>query len=113
MNQGAETIVQGRNGEFADWERVDGLAAPASLSYAEGKGSPSPPGPGPNDRGSRLFGSGDHVPSGIHQSISVDREWVKAIEEGRVGAHLSAFLGGSIENSDLATVRVAFLNAND
>ena len=38
--------------------------------------------------------------------------WVKAIEEGRVGAHLSAFLGGGVEKSDLATVRVAFLNAN-
>jgi hypothetical protein len=112
MNPGAEMIVQGRNGEFADWERVDGLAAPASLSYAEGEGSPSLTGPGPNDRGSRLFGSGDHVSSGIRQSISVGREWVKAIEEGRVGAHLSAFLGGGLEKSDLATVRVAFLNAN-
>lgn len=113
MNPGAEMIVQGRNGEFADWERVDGLAVPASLSYAEGEGSPSPAGPGPNDRGSRLFGSGDHnVPSGIRQSIPVDREWGKAIEEGRVGAHLSAFAGGGPETLDVATVRVTFLNTN-
>lgn len=113
MNPGAEIIVQGRNGDFADWKRVDGLAAPRRLSYAEGDGSPSPTGPGPNDRGSHLFASGDrNAPSGIQESIPVDREWRQAIEEKRVVAHLSGFLGGGLETPDLATVRVTFLNAN-
>jgi hypothetical protein len=112
-NPGAEMIVQGRNSELADWERVDGLAVPRRVSYAESNGSPSSTDPGPNDRGSYLFASGDrNAPSGVQQTIRIDREWRQAIEQGRVDAHLSGFLGGNLETSDLASVRVTFLNAD-
>ena len=113
MNPGAEMIVQGRNGDLADWKRIEGLAAPhrLSYSYAEGIDSPSPTGPGPNDRGSQLFASGDlHTPSGIQQDIPVDRKWRLAIDDGRVDAHVSGFVGGRLENPDLATIRVTFLH---
>lgn len=110
MNPGAETVDQGRDRDFADWKRVNGLAAAHRISYAEGDDSPSPTDPGPNDRGSYVFASGGrNAPSGIHQDIPVDHEWKQAIEAGRVEAHLSGFLGGSLEASDLATVRVTFL----
>jgi hypothetical protein len=112
-NPGAEMIVEGRNEDFADWERLDGLPAPRRLSYAEGDDSPSPSDPGSKDRGSHLFGSGDHnAPSGLRQSIPVDREWKHAIEEGRVGARLSGFLGGRLATPDLAAVKVTFLDIN-
>jgi hypothetical protein len=113
MNPGAEMNVHGRDDDFANWKRVDGLDAPHPIAYAESDDSPAPTDPGPNDRGSRVFGSGGrNAPSGIRQDIPVDREWNRAIEEGRVDAHLSGFLGGGLETRDLATIKVTFLRAD-
>jgi len=111
-NPGAET-VQDANEQFADWERVEGRALPSRLSYVEGDNTPSQQDPGSKDRGSRLFASERQgTPSGIQQNIPINEEWRGAINEGRVAAHLSAFLGGNRAAQDRAMVKVTFFDAN-
>ena len=111
-NPGAET-VQDANEQFADWERIEGRALPSRLSYVEGDDTPSLQDPGSKDRGSRLFASERQgTPSGIQQNIPINEEWRSAINEGRVAAHLSAFLGGNRTAQDRAMVKVTFFDAN-
>jgi hypothetical protein len=111
-NPGAEISVHDAN-EFADWERIEGRAIPGRLSYGEGDDTPSPQDPGSKDRGSHLFASETQgTPSGIQQNIPVGEEWRDAIDQGRVAAHLSGFLGGNRAAPDRARVRVTFLDSN-
>ena len=75
--------------------------------------TPSLQDPGSKDRGSRLFASERQgTPSGIQQNIPINEEWRSAINEGRVAAHLSAFLGGNRTAQDRAMVKVTFFDAN-
>jgi hypothetical protein len=112
-NPGAEAIVQDRDGDFADWQPIDGQASPRRLSY-ESEGAPSLRDMGSKDRGSHLFGSsGNNRPNGIRQSISVAPEWKEAVEKGRVAVRCSGFLGGSPETSSLAFLTITFLDANN
>jgi hypothetical protein len=111
-NPGAET-VQDANEQVADWKRIEGRALPSRLSYVQGDDTPSAQDPGSKDRGSRLFASERlGTPSGIQQNIPINEEWRSAIDEGRVGAHFSAFLGGNRTAQDRAMVKVTFLDAN-
>ncbi len=111
-NPGAET-VQDANQQFEDWERIEGRALPSRLSYGEGDDTPSLQDPGSKDRGLRLFASESQgTPSGIQQNIPINEEWRSAIDEGRVVAHFSAFLGGNRTAQDRAMVKVTFLDAN-
>jgi hypothetical protein len=113
LNPGAEIVGQDQTGSLANWRGVDKLGPVRRLSYGEGDDNPSPTGPGPNDRGARLFASGaGNAPSGIQQSIPVDRKWKHAIDQGRVIASFSGFIGGSLETPSLAMVSLRFLNAN-
>jgi hypothetical protein len=112
-NPGAEIIAPDPNQGFADWERIEGRALPSRLPYGEGDDTPSPQDPGSKDRGSNLFASETHgTPSGIQQNIPVSEEWRSAIEQGRVSAHLSGFLGGNRAAPDRAMVKVTFLDGN-
>lgn len=116
VNPGAEIGVQSENGDLPGWTRIDGLSAPRAIAYSDNGQSASPSGPGSKERGLRLFASGAlsrprGPTSGLQQSISLDDEWKRAIQEGRVTARLSAFLGGSAQTQSTATVTATFSDA--
>ena len=113
LNPGAETLGRGEIDNLADWSPADALGSVRRLSYGAGDDNPSPTGPGPDDRGAQLFASGTGgAPSGIEQSIPVDRKWKHAIDHGRVIASFSGFLGGALGTPSLATARLRFLDAD-
>ena len=108
-----QILGRGEIDNLADWSPADALGSVRRLSYGAGDDNPSPTGPGPDDRGAQLFASGTGgAPSGIEQSIPVDRKWKHAIDHGRVIASFSGFLGGALGTPSLATARLRFLDAD-
>jgi Subtilase family len=129
LNPGAELGQQSPNGDVPGWQRIDGLPAPRAATYSNDGTSASPTGPGSKERGTRLFLSGGvsgqlapgkpargnaqgnqgNPISGLQQTIALDDDWKRAIQQGTVTAHLAGFLGGSLNTPRLATVMVTFL----
>lgn len=114
-NPGAEIGTQNANGELPSWQRIDGLSAPLAIAYSDDGQGASLTGPGAKDRGLRLFVGGiaagpKATSSGLQQRIGLDGGWQAAVDQGRVTARLSAFLGGSVQTSKLADVTVSLLD---
>jgi hypothetical protein len=91
----------------------DGLALPTVAYYNGHNGLPSATDPGPTDRGNRFFAGGpSNALSGIRQDVLLDPDWVTAVDAGNVKFDLSAFLGGYLAQTDGATLKLTFLDAN-
>jgi hypothetical protein len=108
LNPGAEIVV-GEIG-LANWSLLEELPLPRLFFYDDEGGAPSPTGPGPEDRGIQLFAGGDNGTSGMSQTVAVDPAWQQAVNEGRVKFRLTAFLGGTLDQADNATVRLTFVD---
>lgn len=118
LNPGAEDGPGNDSGgtvpEINNWGVPSDELAMPTVSYYNGvNGLPSANDPGLSNRGNKFFAGGPGTAvSGIQQTILVNPDWSSAIDNGFVKFDLSAFLGGSLSQTDDATLAVTFLDGN-
>lgn len=95
----------------AGWD-APGPGGITQLTYLAGDGFPSPTDPGPANRGNNFFSGGTNAVSTMTQRIDV-ANLSDAIAGGSVDFMLSAWLGGYLNQNDVATVIARFYNDAD
>ena len=104
-NPGAEET----RGEASGW-RPRGDGTPAQILAYGTADQPSPADPGPQDRGAYLFAGAPYErTSGLRQEIVVDSAWREAIDRNGVRADFSAYLGGYLQEGDVAVASLTFV----
>ncbi|MEV5261400.1 phosphoesterase [Streptomyces anulatus] len=91
------------------WKVTQG--APALVGYDVGGGYPTPSDPGPTRRGSRFFSGGTSPRTALMQDVQLPRKGPTgqaAVDAGRVGYSVGAWLGGYAGQEDGARLSVEF-----
>ncbi|MGA4843680.1 phosphoesterase [Streptomyces sp. G45] len=94
------------------WQVVQG--APALVAYSLGGGYPTPADPGPARRGSRFFSGGNSPRTALVQDVALPKGGPtgrSAVDAGRGGYTLTAWLGGYAGQEDGARLSVEFRDA--
>ena len=108
-NPGAETTFGDPDSDIPSWTITEG--EPTIFFYNDEPQGPSLTDEGPDNRGMHLFSGGPATSfSQIQQSVAIDPSLLAAIDAGLVKFRFSAFLGGSLDDSDHTVATVTFQN---
>jgi hypothetical protein len=111
-NPGAEAMADAAGG-ISGWQPVDGFGRVRRVVYTAIGIDPATGFRAPDQAGAGLFAAAAvGAASAMRQDIAIDPSWRAAIDAGRAGVRLSAYLGGLGGGASLARISLLFLDAN-